>query len=131
MANKLLIQRISGRRIPKRFEVPAEVVDGLLPLLAGQVEVYDFSQSGGTETNTTPAKVRRLRLAVFNPQGMGRFIGCSFTIPHVKPTVQFNELVPLVVNKFYAHWNVNTKAQNVKLVYERLDLPTSNETNAG
>ena len=128
MANKLLIQRLSGKRIPKRAVVPADVVQNLLPLLVGQVEVYDYATEGGTETSTTPQQVRRLRLFAYKITGMNQYVGASFTIPHAKPTVQFNEIVPLVVGKFNAGWNNEAKAENVKLVYERIELPSSSET---
>ena len=125
MANKLLVQRLAGKRIPKRAVVPADVVQHLLPLLVGQVEVYDYATEGGTDTSTTPEKVRRLRLFAYKIMGMNQYVGASFNIPHAKPTVQFNEIVPLVVGKFYAGWNTETKAENVKLVYERIDLPST------
>ncbi len=128
---KLLVQRLAGKRIPKRAVVPADVVERLLPLLVGQVEVYDFATEGGTETSITPQQVRRIRLFAYKVTGMNQYIGASFTIPHAKPTVQFNEIVPLVVGKFNAGWNNETKAENVKLLFERIELPSSEETSGG
>ncbi len=116
---KLLVQRISGRSLPKIMEVDDSVVDALLGIMEGQVEVYDLKAEGGTTTSITPVTLNRVRMSVRAFNEAGRMVSCSFGVPHVKPTVKYSELIEAVRGKFNAYWNVDLKADDAAVIYDR------------
>ena len=127
---KLLVQRIGGRSLPKINEVPSEVVEGLLGIMEGRIEIFDFKAQGGTATSTTPPALNTVRISVRKVMEDGSMVSCSFRVPHVKETVDYNDLDGLIRGKFNAHWNSETKCDDVAIVYDK-EAPVSNANNGG
>ena len=129
MATKLLVQRIGGRTFPHILEVPNEVVEGLLGIMEGRIEIFDFKAQGGTATSTTPPVLNTVRISV-RIMDDGSMVSCSFRVPHIKATVDYSTLDGLIRGKFNAHWNSETKCDDMAVLYDK-EAPVSNEANNG
>lgn len=124
----LVVQRIGARSLPKIFEVDDAVLKQLLPLLAGRVEVFSFKGQGGKTIDTTPEPLNRVRISVRAFDTDGTQISCSFTVPHLKPTVDYKTLEELIVGKFDAWWTDKTlKAKECAIIYDRI-IPSAKKT---
>jgi len=117
----LVVQRIGARSMPKIFEIDDGVVKQLLPVLAGRVETFSFKGQGGKAIDTTPEPLNRVRISVRAFDTDGTQISCSFTIPHLKSTVDYKTLEGLIVGKFDAWWTDKTlKAKECAIIYDRI-----------
>ena len=130
MATKLLVQRIGGRTFPHILEVPNEVVEGLLGIMEGRIEIFDFKAQGGTATSTTPPALNTVRISVRKVMDDGSMVSCSFRVPHIKETVDYSTLDGLIRGKFNAHWNSETKCDDMAVLYDK-EAPVSNNNSSG
>jgi hypothetical protein len=118
----LVVQRIGARSLPKIFFVDDSVLTSFLSLLAGQVEVYSLKHSGGTAISTVPNPLNRVRISVRTVNSDGSMVSCSFTVPHVKETVDYDTLIGLIKGKFDAYWSDSApKADDVAIIYDRVN----------
>jgi hypothetical protein len=119
----LVVQRIGARTLPKIFEVDDAVLKTFLPLLSGQVEVFTLKASGGKAISVTPSPLNRVRISVRSRASDGAIISCSFTVPHIKETVDYQTLVNLIKGKFDAYWiDKAPKADDVAIIYDKINV---------
>lgn len=110
----LIRQIIKGKTV-KSLDLLASESDvaPLIALLAGQIDTYNLESTSGT-AGTLPATLNMKKFSVRNSNGTG----CSVSIPHVKTTVQKNDLKAVVVGAFDSHWDLSTKAEKMNLFYD-------------
>jgi len=116
----LVVQRIGARSLPKIFEVDDNVLKNLLPLLVGRVETFTLKSQGGKAISATPEPLNRVRISVRKLMDDGSQISCSFTIPHLKPSVDYKTLQGLIVGKFETWWaDKSPKCDDFAIIYDR------------
>ncbi|AQW84186.1 hypothetical protein CPIN17262_0485 [Campylobacter pinnipediorum subsp. pinnipediorum] len=93
--------------------------DSLLPLLAGKIEKYEQTATGGAVLNELPATLNRKEFIVSKDSPTGR-ISSIVRIPHVKETFYFNELNASVKGKFDSSFTSDVKCDEVKLRFDSL-----------
>jgi hypothetical protein len=110
----LIRQIIKGKTV-RSLDVVASDADvaPLIALLAGQVDTYELESTAGT-AGTLPALLNAKKFSVRSNDG----ISCSVSIPHVKTSVQKNDMTAVVVGAFDAHWDLSTKADKMNLFYD-------------
>ena len=117
----LVVQRIGARSLPKIFEVDDAVLKNLLPLLAGRIETFTFKAQGGKAISTTPEPLNRVRISVRTWDKDGDMVSCSFTVPHLNPSVDYKTLEGLIVGKFDAWWSSGApKCSDWAVIYDRM-----------
>jgi hypothetical protein len=107
-----------------RLEISADqsVIDGLIQLMEGQIEEFDFKAEGGSY-EPAPTELNTIRIAVRNPE---EGVSCSFRVPHIKPGKDgYTDLEGSIVGKFTAHWNTEVKATEMAIVYDKSEESTS------
>lgn len=123
----LVVQRIGARSLPKIFEVDDAVLKNLLPLLVGRVEIFTFKSQGGKAVSAAPEPLNRVRISVRTWDKDGDIVSCSFTVPHLNPSVDYKTLEGLILGKFSAWWTANApKCSDWAVIYDRM---TPNKAN--
>jgi len=107
----LLRQYINGARVHTLNVIAgADDLDALKSLMEGKVEEWETKATGGTST-AMPAVLNRFKFRIGKVKGFSSRESCAFTLHHLDPAKNDDDVRNVVVGKFYASWNTADKAE--------------------
>lgn len=92
-------------------------IEKLIPLLAGEVTKYKSVGSGGSVLAIIPNPLNKKVFVVGSQSPNGRISG-MLTIPHVKTSSEYPELVADIKGKFDSAFNSDIKCEYAKLRFD-------------
>lgn len=116
MARKLLLQTVGGKS-GGYVNVEASTADlaALTALMEGKIEEYEEKSNGGTVA-AMPAPLNSKKFSCGKRADNYR---CSFTIPHLKPTKNSNDVIAAVKGSFDANYDVTATCDYCNVLIAR------------
>lgn len=117
---KMIKQSIDGLT-GKTLDI--EISDGdfadLKALMAGEIAIFGESASGGTPLPATPVPLNSQSYYVSRNDVKGTKEGVSVSIPHVKESVGWAQVMTQMKGKFHCGYDSTNKCENVKLLFDQ------------
>lgn len=116
----MLKQYIQGQRV---HNVDISASDGdiakILPILAGKVEQYKQTATGGTELKQAPKPLNRKNLIIGKKTAAGR-LSTMIYLPHIDPAKSINDLETSIVGNFDCGFESDVKCEYLNLKFDAL-----------
>jgi len=109
----LLRQYINGAWVNTvNVDASADDLNALKSLMEGKIQEWETKATGGTATEM-PEKLNFMSFGLGN---RSQSIRCSFKLHHVDPAKNEEDVESVVLGKFDAHYQVDTKCDYVHLL---------------
>ena len=89
----------------------------LISLMAGKVENFKNVGEGGAAVVAIPSPLNKKSIVVGKKDATGR-LSTMFSVPHVKPSKTFKDLLADITGKFDCDYVLTTKCEYAKLKFD-------------
>jgi len=86
--------------------------DAIKSLLEGEIEEWDKKAETGKDA-ALPVKLNPIKMSCGNKNEL---LSCSFTLRHIEPAKNADDVKPLVIGKFSASWKSDVKCDYARLI---------------
>lgn len=116
----MLKQYIQGQRV---HNADISASDGdiakILPVLAGKVEVYRQTATGGTALPNPPMPLNAKKIIVGKKDVTGR-LSTMLHLPHVNPAKNISDLETALIGNFDCGFETDVKCEYINLKFDAL-----------